>query len=261
MAFVLSGIENLQFTTPINLGTGRLNDQLQQLRSSHQWVSYSRVLKQVQRAKIQPQLFEWCIPSVDKATVLRSNSIDTEIAISAYNALADECVVVSHMIANGQWDNLTGAFVNVTRAVDEFNGVCDDVFSPRGRAALCRPVGVGPRTVAGVLPMVFSVEWTTILMAAITDLRQCVACQRAVGAGATEKAVVALEKGALATVGLLHAALVVATNHQREGDASWEQLCKWLGEAYNEHELRATEITLHDYQHANVEPVLVSHTT
>ena len=258
MAFVISGIETLRFITPINLGVGRLNDQLQQLRSSHQWVTYSRALRQVQGSKITPQLFEWCIPSDGKATVFRSHSVDTEIAISMYNALADECVVVSHMVANGQWDNLTGAFVNVTRALDEFNRVCDDVFSPRGRAALCRPAGVGPRMVAGVLPMVFSAEWTTILMGAITDLRQCVACQRAVGAGATVKAVVALEKGALITIGSLHAALVVATNHRREEDASWEQLCTWLGEAYTEHELRATEATLHDYQHANVEPVLVA---
>ena len=112
------------------------------------------------------------------ATVFRSHSVHTEIAISAYNAMADECAVVSHMVARGQWHGATQAFVGLVQSVEVFEGICDDVFSPRGRAALCRPSKVGPRTVAGVLPMIFSVEWTATLMAAITDIRQCFACQR-----------------------------------------------------------------------------------
>ena len=191
------------------------------------------------------------------ATFFRSHSVHTEIAISAYNAMADECAVVSHMVARGQWHGATQAFVGLVQSVEVFEGICDDVFSPRGRAALCRPSKVGPRTVAGVLPMIFSVEWTATLMAAITDIRQCFACQRAVEAGATAKAVVALERGALITSGMLHTALFVATNHQREGDVSWEQLCGWLGEAYDEHQLRAIDVTRHEYQYTDVEPVLI----
>ena len=58
MAFVISGVEKLQLITPIHLGFGRLNNQLQQLRSSHQWASYTSALRQVQHVKLELQVFE-----------------------------------------------------------------------------------------------------------------------------------------------------------------------------------------------------------
>ena len=112
------------------------------------------------------------------------------------------------------------------------------------REAACRPRSGGAtgRTVAGRLPIVFTKGWIRVIAAALSDIRQSVACQLAIDTMASKPTKLSLALGSLLSSGRLHRELVKLTLRDRDEDHCFALLKCARQLIAEEHTIREGEV-------------------
>ena len=109
------------------------------------------------------------------------------------------------------------------------------------------------RTVAGRLPVTFTKGWIRVIAAALSDIRQSVACQLAIDTMASETTKLSLALGSLVSSGRLHAELVKLTLRGRDEDHCFALLMCARQSIFEEHTVREGEVLVD----REVTPILV----
>ena len=92
MAFVLSSVLPMYFTTPVQFKGHPAQARLKNLRAACDWPSYAQEAAQQRSMSTQVSLFQWCLPGAGGGTVFSFASLEIEALVAHYNVLAGVCV-------------------------------------------------------------------------------------------------------------------------------------------------------------------------
>jgi len=223
MAFVLSSVLPMYFTTPVQFKGHPAQARLKNLRAACDWPSYAQEAAQQRSMSTQVSLFQWCLPGAGGGTVFSFASLEIEALVAHYNVLAGVCVDLVAGVRAGEWVNVGELSPRAAVFLNIFDEAANELFTVEGRDASCRPHMPGKESVAtaGMLPCVFSRAWVDVVATALSDVRQCVACHNATVQHASDETLVALEKGAMVTMASLCHSLVTISLMPRSGDVAW----------------------------------------
>jgi hypothetical protein len=259
MAFVLSSVVPMYFTTPVQYKGHPAKAELQSLRFACAWQSYARVVAHQRHQGTQVTLFQWCLPGEGGGTVFSFASMEIEALVAYYNVLATACAAVLECVRAGGWSEVGELSGRASAALLEFDGAADKLLTVEGRDASCRPRvthDVGDAT-AGMLPCVFSGAWVEVVTGALADVRQCVACHNATVQHATDETLVALEKGATVTMGNIYRALVEISLMPRSGDVAWIAMADYRTQVRAECVARGVNLTRWGTAFDHVDPIVL----
>ena len=171
-----------------------------------------------------------------------------EVAAAKYNELAESCERLMEGLREHSIVDCVEHIEDAKRRLVAVDAAIRNALPGASRGAACRPVSSTSGAVAGVLPIIFTSGWIRVVGAALCDIRQNVACQLAMDAGASETTRSSLSSGTLLSNGLLHSELVKLTVVDRARDHSWVVISCVRACVLIEHALRKIEVPVGDGQ-------------
>lgn len=259
MAFVLSSVLPMYFTTPVQFKGHPAQARLKNLRSACDWASYAQEAAQHRSMGTDVSLFQWCLPGAGGGTVFSFASMEIEALVAHYNVLAGVCVDLVDRLRDGEWVQVGELSPIAAVALQGFDEAANELFTVEGRDASCRPHVSGTESVAtaGMLPCVFSRAWVDVVATSLSEVRQCVACHNATVQHASDETLVALEKGALVTMARLCHALVTISLMPRSGDVAWTAVARQRTVARAELVARELDLARWGVAVECVEPIII----
>ena len=259
MVSVLTELKILRPTGPINFGGNRLGQELKGLRARGLWSEYARGVVSLGDLGEPTGVKEWCLTQSTGVTMFQLWTNGLEVAAAKYNELAESCERLLEGLRQPGIGDCVEYIEEAKRRLVAVDAAIRTALPGASRGAACRPVSSTSGVVAGVLPIIFTSGWIRVVTAALCDIRQNVACQLAMDAGASENTKVSLRSGTLLSNGLLHSELVKLTVVDRAKDHSWFVMSCARACVLLEHALREIEVPIGEGQ--VLAPVLIDPVT
>jgi hypothetical protein len=248
MVSVVRELKILRPTGPINFGRNRLGQELKDLRARGLWSEYARGVVSLGDLAEPTGGREWCLIQSTGVTMFQLWTNGLEVAAAKYNELAASCDRLLEGLRQSEIGDSVDYIEDAKRRLDAVDVALGNALPGASREAACRPVSSTSGVVAGVLPSIFTASWIRVVRAALCDIRQSVACQLAMDAGASEKTRFSLSSGALLSNGMLHSELMKLTVVERANDHSWIVMSCTRACVLTEHALREIEVPMVDGQ-------------
>ena len=255
MVSVVATVASLRPTGPINFGNSSEAKELQKLRALGHWMKYGAGVVALGCIRADRGVREWCMVQRGGVTMFQFRTNGLEVAAARYNELSAACMRLIEVLDGEQIGCCVGYIEEAKQALVTFDEAVVTALPQRTREASCRPRSRGAmgRTMAGCLPIVFTKGWILVIAAALSDIRQSVACQLAIDTMASKPTKLSLALGSLLSSGRLHRELVKLTLRDRDEDHCFALLKCARQLIAEEHTIREGEVLVD----REVRPILV----
>jgi hypothetical protein len=255
MVSVMESVTAIRPTGPINFGSSSEAKPLQRMRALGHWTKYGAGVLALGCLGADRGVREWCMVQRGGVTMFQFRTNGLEVAAARYNELSASCMRLVEGLNAEQIGYCVRHVEEAKQALVSFDEAVVTAVPRHTREAACRPRSGGAtgRTVAGRLPIVFTKGWIRVIAAALSDIRQSVACQLAMDTTASNTAKLSLALGSLLSSGRLHTELVKLTLCDRDEDHCFALLTCARRSIAEEHRRREGEVPVD----CMVTPILV----